>query len=397
MSWSQREAFDAFIESLELRHFSASELLVSASRPGNTPPPKRLWPNIAPTLLVLDALRETLGEPIMINSAYRAPDYNRRVGGGTKSQHMAFTALDFHVRNVVPRDVGRLLREWRQCRPWFESPVEIKRVAVEGTDGEIPFHDLAVRQDNGSGRAFRFRGGVGIYNTFVHLDTRGRKADWGHETPDPVCAEPDDVETTRGVIDRAAFFARVTDVFNRAPSTGQREGFHAILDAWERSGHTDPRWLAYALATAWHETGTKMQPVREGFKTSDEASIAHVTRMFERGRISKNYAKPEANGKSYFGRGYVQLTHGRNYKKMGEALGMDQALYDDPSLALDAALSARILLVGMTDGHFTGKKLPDYFNDTKEDWRSARRIVNALDRADDIAKYGRSFHAALTG
>ena len=352
-------------------------------------------PNIAPTILILDELRETLGEPIMINSAYRAPAYNKRIGGAGKSQHMAFTALDFQVRNVEPKDVGRLLREWKACKPWFQSPLPtIKRSMVKVAAVAIPFHELKTREEDG---AFQFRGGVGIYNTFVHIDTRGRNANWGKETPEPICPPPTPSGSRQGVVDRASFFDRFAELFGNPPSTPQREGFHSIFDAWEMSGFTDSRWLAYAFATVWHETGSKMEPVREGFKTSDSAAVRHVTRMFDRGTISKNYALPESNGKSYFGRGYVQLTFGRNYKKMGRALGIANSLYDNPSLVLDPQMSARILLVGMTGGHFTGKKLADFFNDSKEDWRNARKIVNGLDRAHKIAHFGRKFHEALTG
>ncbi|ACE93042.1 hypothetical protein AMC90_CH04053 [Rhizobium phaseoli] len=54
----------------------------------------------------------------------------------------------------------------------------------------------------------------------------------------------------------------------RAPFGGslwqsQVDGLNKILDEWERRGLSDVRWLAYMLATTFHETGGKMQPVRE--------------------------------------------------------------------------------------------------------------------------------------
>ena len=49
----------------------------------------------------------------------------------------------------------------------------------------------------------------------------------------------------------------------------------------------------------------------------------------------------------------------------------------------------------MTAGWFTGKKLGDYFNGEKTDWRNARRIINALDKADTIAGYAKTFYTAL--
>ena len=58
---------------------------------------------------------------------------------------------------------------------------------------------------------------------------------------------------------------------------------------------------------------------------------------------------------------------------------------------IDTEISAKILVVGMTKGLFTGKKLADYFNSEKEDWINARRIVNGLDRASDIANHSKKF------
>ena len=61
------------------------------------------------------------------------------------------------------------------------------------------------------------------------------------------------------MIDRKAFF----DAVRRAPANGhltvgQVDGMGRILDEWERRALTDVRWLAYMLATVWHETGAKM-------------------------------------------------------------------------------------------------------------------------------------------
>jgi hypothetical protein len=50
---------------------------------------------------------------------------------------------------------------------------------------------------------------------------------------------------------------------------------------------------------------------------------------------------------------------------------------------------------GMIGGWFTGKKLSDYLGNGKVDFVNARRIINGLDRADDIAGYANSFLAAV--
>lgn len=50
---------------------------------------------------------------------------------------------------------------------------------------------------------------------------------------------------------------------------------------------------------------------------------------------------------------------------------------------------------GMVKGAFTGKKLSDYINSSKSDYREARRIINALDQAEKIESYAVKFESAL--
>jgi putative chitinase len=49
----------------------------------------------------------------------------------------------------------------------------------------------------------------------------------------------------------------------------------------------------------------------------------------------------------------------------------------------------------MLQGKYTGKKLGDYFNDTKTDPLNARRIINGMDKADAIRVYYNKFSSAF--
>ena len=100
------------------------------------------------------------------------------------------------------------------------------------------------------------------------------------------------------------------------------------------------------------------------------------------------------DGARFKGRGFVQLTWRRNYAEMGRRLDID--LEADPDQALQAGPAARILFEGMRDGIFTGKKFSDYFDGAREDWINARRIINGLDCAENIAMYARKFYAAIS-
>lgn len=185
-------------------------------------------------------------------------------------------------------------------------------------------------------------------------------------------------------MDKEAFFAAARKrPFSGRMTQAQASGTEALLTAGAK---IDARWLAYILATVFHETGARMQPVREGFASSD-AQARRILKQYP-------YAQPDpVTGHAYYGRGHVQLTWAKNYKAMGEALGVN--LYYKPDLALDPDVSTRILFLGMTNGLYTGKKLADYFNAKKTDPVGARRIVNGTDRAGLIAGYYHDFMAAI--
>jgi hypothetical protein len=94
----------------------------------------------------------------------------------------------------------------------------------------------------------------------------------------------------------------------------------------------------------------------------------------------------------------VQLTWWENYVKMGALLQLP--LDRKPELALIPEISMQIMFEGMTTGvslkgDFTGHHLGMYFDGDKADWKNARRIINRLDHAEDIAEISRKFWAAL--
>lgn len=130
--------------------------------------------------------------------------------------------------------------------------------------------------------------------------------------------------------------------------------------------------MAYVLATAYHETAHTMKPVRE---YGGEKYL----------RSKKYYP--------YVGMGYVQLTWKENYEKASRKLGVD--FVSNPKLLLEPKYSAEIIVVGMKEGWFTGKKLSDYITLNRSDFEGARRIVNGTDRAALIAGYARSYDKLL--
>jgi hypothetical protein len=181
-------------------------------------------------------------------------------------------------------------------------------------------------------------------------------------------------------MNRETFYKQVrAQLFSGRLAQGQVDGMEAILNEWEARDLKDSRYLAYMLATAFHETAFTMQPIEE----------------YGKGR-KYSYGLPDkVTGKTYFGRGFVQLTWKRNYESMGDILNVD--LVNNPEQALDLKTATQVLFEGMLRGTFTPPKyykLADFFTE-HSDWYNARKIINGLDRAEQIAGYGRRFYFAL--
>ena len=186
------------------------------------------------------------------------------------------------------------------------------------------------------------------------------------------------------------FFNEINQTLFKGTLTNkQKEGINYKLKAFDKHDITDDRWRAYMLATSFHETARTMQPIEERGKG---AGKPYGQRRKYSGAI---YAEPD---KLFFGRGDVQLTWYENYEMMGRLL--DLPLLEEPELALNPLVSARIMIEGMTRGRsnrgdFTGVSLENYFNANKEDPFNARRIINGLDCAKLIEGYYRKFLSAL--
>ena len=96
-------------------------------------------------LTLLEAIRSEAGDKaITINSAYRTQSHNQAVGGVWNSQHVQGKAADIVVEDTDPLTVGQI---------------------AEYILGN--------------------RGGIGVYQTFTHVDTRAKKSRWdqrsGHQ------------------------------------------------------------------------------------------------------------------------------------------------------------------------------------------------------------------------
>lgn len=118
-------------------NFSLSEF---ASKCGSETP-QNVIANLTQLAIQLQVLRNEIGVSIIINSGYRSPKHNRRVGGSPKSQHLQGRAADITARGFTPRQLADV----------------IERLIREG------------KMQNG---------GLGVYPTFVHYDIGGAGRRW---------------------------------------------------------------------------------------------------------------------------------------------------------------------------------------------------------------------------
>ena len=81
------------------KHFKLKEF---ACKDG-TPVPEEFYGNVQELMNNLEIIREHFGGlyPIRINSGYRTPEYNKKVGGAAKSQHLTASAADIRM-NITP-------------------------------------------------------------------------------------------------------------------------------------------------------------------------------------------------------------------------------------------------------------------------------------------------------
>ena len=171
---------------------------------------------------------------------------------------------------------------------------------------------------------------------------------------------------------------RSTVLCRKVRSNGQE----AILAAWEGLQPRPPddlRWLAYMLATTFHETARTMQPIRE----------------IGKGKGKKYGIKDPQTKQIYYGRGYVQLTWRDNYARADAELGLTQntGMEWHADRALDPHLACLVMFQGMFEGWFTNRRLSQFFNETINDPVGARIIIN-----NDVVKNGRmiaGYHVAF--
>ena len=192
-------------------------------------------------------------------------------------------------------------------------------------------------------------------------------------------------------MNRQTFFSEIrVSLFGNKLSEGQVEGIEALLDECNIQGVSDNRFIAYILATVYHETGKTMQPIKE---------IGEGKNMRYGRKIWYNGTQYNDISIIYFGRGHTQNTWRDNYVSLTKAArkqGNDWDFEHKPELLLINKQSAWATVYAMSTGLYTGRKLSNYFNQVDSNSIGARKIINGIDCAAKIAGYYDKFYDALT-
>ena len=178
------------------------------------------------------------------------------------------------------------------------------------------------------------------------------------------------------------FLADLASTLKMSLTRKQGDAIRLLIGECESNHITDLRQIAYLLATVWHES--RFQPIRE-------IRAKRGTKLY---LIQNRYWFT-----GYYGRGFVQITWKKNYAKFSSLVGVDLAKF--PDKALEIEIAAKIAVIGMKFGMFTGVSLSTYFvedvqyEDVLKQYFNARRIINGLDQAAKIALAAQKIEGVL--
>lgn len=123
---------------------------------------------------LLQLIRLHFGKPVIINSAYRTKAHNAAVGGSPRSQHMLGTAADIRISGVEPLAIAQYAEKLMpDC------------------------------------------GGIGLYNSFTHVDVRAKRTRWDSTSGVETAVEGFTVDWAARVKERFGFEEQTMEYLRR--------------------------------------------------------------------------------------------------------------------------------------------------------------------------------------
>lgn len=171
----------------------------------------------------------------------------------------------------------------------------------------------------------------------------------------------------RGVVDRVTVDL-VTQMFPGARRANVETYLPAVLEGLVEAGLADRPMVLMALATIRAETAG-FAPLSEFQSKWNTSPGGHPFDLYDDRTVLGNRGAPD--GERFRGRGFIQLTGRANYESIGAKLGLGEQLVEDPELANDAKVAARILAAFLA-----GKQEKIRQALAAGDFKTARKAVN---------------------
>ncbi len=191
---------------------------------------------------------------------------------------------------------------------------------------------------------------------------------------------------------------------NGKPVTVKRREWLMTMAPVEEVGHGKGRRYHEPVKMAVLDDGSVRVTEQDGdqFSVSPEGVIRALTKgakmgTADGGAAAQIYDKDPGSENAYYGRGYVQLTWWSNYAKAGVALGRGLDLLLNPELVKEPETAYAVMSHGMRTGFgfANGHKFAEFFSGKNRDYKHARKMVNGMDHAEDVAKLAEAFEKIL--
>jgi peptidoglycan L-alanyl-D-glutamate endopeptidase CwlK len=160
----------------------------------------------------------------------------------------------------------------------------------------------------------------------------------------------------------------VSRMFPGTPVRNIETNLPIVLQALIEPKLTDKKMVLMALATIRAETEPFL-PISEGKSQFNTSPGGHPFDLYDNRQDLGNQGPPD--GERYCGRGFVQLTGRSNYTVHGKAIGLGTQLVDNPALANDPQIAARLLASFLKSKEIGIKQAL-----LEGDFKAARRLVN---------------------
>lgn len=160
----------------------------------------------------------------------------------------------------------------------------------------------------------------------------------------------------------------VFEMFPGTPRENVETHLPDVLEALEEQGLADEPMALMALATIRAETAGFV-PISEFRSRWNTSPDGHPFDLYDDRSDLGNRGVPD--GERFRGRGFIQLTGRANYQRIGERIGLGDGLVEDPDLANDSKVAARILASFLADRE---ERIREAL--ARDDLRKARRLVN---------------------